>query len=280
MRVGRVIAVFRRHAHAPLSRRIDPDLLIAFRVVVRIVDHEGRARHGGRRSHFRPDLGVRRALRFLAGQVRVVVGAVGIVGNDGQLGSAPRRVHQVLARVLDGNFGALEAERVVPHDLMPVLGDGEGNAAEGAFDAVALHFPRQLGRGGVLERVLEHPVRILHRSVGWIHINAEARILLQQRLHAMRQLVGMLRHVRRRDRQDGLFVLERVRPFAAFGVEARRGLGQPARVFRDLAVGARRLDGAESGQWAAQLFGLVGRHRRMGGAQLQGQGRSEGRFES
>jgi hypothetical protein len=115
----------------------------------------------------------------------------------------------------------------------------------------------RLGARGVLERVVVDELRRRRGAVRGIHIDAEVGVLLHQGLHAVGELVGVLRHVLRVDRQHGLLVGVRVGPRVAVLVaggcldQAAVPGGNGAR----FVAGLLRAHGRERG---LELGGLVG----------------------
>ena len=177
------------------------------------------------------------------------------------------------------SIGTLPGQAVVPQHLGTVLRYRKGNAAVSAANFFGGLF--EGGAGGVLQGVVVHPLRRRGATPGRIDIQAVVRVLLQQRLGALGQLLGVLRHVARADREQRLVGGERVGALVA-ALVTRRRLGIAAGPFRDTAVGVAGALAAQGREVGIESRGLVRGDRRLRQADTQqgnGQGRNtQGRF--
>src|SRR5450830_912048 len=218
-------------AHAALAGEVDPGLVFA--AVHLVATHDGLAGADGRAGVDEADQpGLVLLGELLGAAVFEVVGhlLVGLslggqhrlaVGGELVLGGLP----------LPG--GAAPTQAVVADGLGTALGDGEGDAAVGAFNHVVV----EPGPGGVLEGVVVHPLRSGGRAVAGVHIDPEAvGVLLEHGPGAVAEPGGVLLGVLGVDREHGLLVFEGVAPAAA-GFVAGDGLGVAPGPGRDAAVG-------------------------------------------
>ena len=154
--------------------------------------------------------------------------------------------------------GAAPAQQVVPDRLGTGLRDRERDAAVGARGDVAV----ELGARRVLEGVVVHPLRRGRRAVRLVDVDAEAGgVLLQHRLRAVAQLVGVLVGVLGVDREQRFLVLERVAaPAARLVAGDRRGVAAgPGGDAAVLVAGLLCAEGREVGLQARGVFGRGGR---------------------
>ena len=152
---------------------------------------------------------------------------------------------------------AVEAHQVVPHRLVAGLRDREREAGVRALDRAALVERLRLHR--VLRGVVGHELRERHGAVRRIDVDAERRVLLQQRLGAFGELAACCAMFLASIDQARLLGRERVGPDAVAGLEAGRRRGQAAGVGGNRAVLVGGLLGADRGQRGAEGLGFVGR---------------------
>ncbi|MCY1531171.1 hypothetical protein D9M68_663890 [compost metagenome] len=150
-------------------------------------------------------------LAFLAGRLQGLDQRKGLLtaeGFHGFLGRVPHREDLVVhglqragaigegqSHGVDGVFLPGTGREVeVPHQLVAVLRDREGRGADGVDHTVTA--ADQLRAGGVGEGALVDPVGVAKIAVARIDGDLEAvRIAREQCLLALRELVGILRHV-------------------------------------------------------------------------------------
>ncbi|MNJ52966.1 hypothetical protein D3C77_483360 [compost metagenome] len=164
----------------------------------------------------------------------------------------------------------LEAQVVVPHGLIAVLWDRKRDTAHRPFHSIACDITGQLGAGGVLQGVFQHPVRVMHGPPTRVNVHPVGGEALEQRLRATGQFVAVLAHVLRGDFQQWLVIFERIRPQPALGIKTRRSGGQTAAVRRDSTLGVTGLDRTERRQRPFELLCLFCANRSLGGGKLQG----------
>ncbi|MNE29820.1 hypothetical protein D3C80_1233110 [compost metagenome] len=179
------------------------------------------------------------------------------------LGLAPGQVavridHHILGRQL-GLVGLRTGVVDIPEQFQAGLRNRERVGAGETLQAEAI--VDQLGRGGVLLEGLADPVREAEVAVAGVHRHLEGfRILLEQRLLPVAELVGVLLHVLRGDGEQRLFVGVGVFPelAGALVLDVVGGAQPLAGELRNGPVGVAGLLGAGAGQVLAQASGFLG----------------------
>ncbi|MCY1512764.1 hypothetical protein D9M68_472380 [compost metagenome] len=263
----RVVGEVRRAAHATLAGVVAPGLARFLDLVQGLVD-QGRTTGQACRALGEGQVEEEDVVQVGVRPFRVVVLEQGFL----------LRGHQgVVAIALHGHFrgaaddvAAAVADDVVPQGFHAVLRNRERDAAVGVGEAVAA--VQQLGAGGVLDGVVIDPLRRGAGAAGLVDRHLEAvRVGIEQGDLTRGQVGLVLVQVGLGDGEQRLVFRERVRMVLA-GLVAGRSLGDAAGPGRDGAGGVAALLGAEGGQAAAELGGILGRDLRQGAAGGQRQG--------
>ena len=255
LRRHRVVGELGREPHPALARRVGPGLGVLLVHAQPLDAHVHAARLGRRRI-----VGVDQRAEL----VGLGLGVVPIAEAVTHRGTRDQRlvacgVHQpgvpvapVIHRVVHGGE--------VVHRLRPRLRNGERDLRMGAFQSGRV--TDELGRHHALDRVLVDPVRKAGGAVRRVHVDAVAlRVLFEQELLSIVELVGVLVHVGRSHRDQRLLGGE--------GVE----VGRTADAVERLVAGRRRAHAAGPlGDRAVLVAGLLGAGGREGLAQLGGLG--------
>ena len=163
---------------------------------------------------------------------------------------------------------------MVPDGFQTVLRNREWRTHHVVLEAVTAVY--QLGFTGVFNAGIVDGLWVSRRTMGWVHRHTVGiRVLLEHRLLAFGQLVGVLHVVFSSDHKQRCFVGKRVHQLAAFLVACWRGL-QTAVPGRNITSGSFLR--AHRGQFTAQLGGFSGRYGcvRCGPHQGQQQGATQG----
>ncbi len=243
-----VVGHGRRTAHTALADQVLPGLARLGNVDA-VAEHQRFAsleRRGGGGEAHQEVLAAPLVRRSVLVVVGILVGLVVL----GRQGARTIGGEDDVLEVGDIGGFVLDPQQVVPHHLDARLGNRERDAAVATLQRLAVVLG--LALGGVLRRVVIHVLRRHSGAVSRVDVDAEAvRVLLQQRLGAFGELVGVLRHVLRGDLHDPLLAGERLhRDVADLG--AGGGHALRAGPGRDAAVLVGGLLAAQRGEVALQ----------------------------
>ncbi len=239
---GVVVGDVGRQADAALAGVVGPRGARLLDLVDGFMDQQDLAGQTRRRRHRLQEVGVLVRLAVLRRLFQVAVDKVVFVLEThrrvgaiaGHRGLAP--VHRVgVAAVAQGG---------VPDRLQAVLGNRERHTAGGADDTVAAG--RQLGAGGVGDRLVQVALRVGGAALGGIHVHLPGGVLLEHRHLARRQVRLVLVGIAGVDGEQQLVGRIRVGVVAAGDIAGYR-LGDAA---------------GKGGNGAGRIAGHFGPHRR------------------